>query len=564
MNEAFAGLGLSSSLTQAVAELGFTKPTAIQTEAIPTILSQQSDIVALAQTGTGKTAAFGLPILQMIDPELKTPQALILCPTRELCLQICNDLNVFSKFLPKITPVPVYGGASIQNQISALKRNAQIVVSTPGRLIDLISRKAIKLNDVRYLVLDEADEMLNMGFKEDIDRILSNVPEDKFTYLFSATMPKEVERIAVNYMQNPEQISVGGRNQGAGNIDHIYYTVHSKHRYEALKRVVDFNPSFFGIIFCRTRAETREVADKLIRDGYNSDALHGDLSQQQRDIVMNKFRSRQLQMLVATDVAARGIDVDDITHVIHYNLPDEPENYTHRSGRTARAGKFGISVSIINLKEVYRIKELEKIIGKKFQQGVLPSGFEVCEKQLFSLIEKIHDVEVNEKEIEPYLPQIYSMLNDISKEELIKRFVSDEFNRFLMYYKNSADLTVDQVSKRRESNKRGNFERFFVSVGRMDGMDKGHLLRFVCNAANIESSMIGKLDINHSFSFIEIDGEISDSFLESFKKVSHRGRMVKVEPANDRKDGNRGSKSSKGKKKKGKERSGKERSGKRW
>lgn len=534
MNEAFASLGLVSSITQAVAELGFNEPTPVQKKAIPAILSQQNDLVALAQTGTGKTAAFGLPILQMIDPEINQPQALVLCPTRELCLQICNDIKQFSRFMPKVNAVPVYGGASIQTQISQLKGMAQIVVSTPGRLLDIMSRKAIRLNKVAHLVLDEADEMLNMGFKEDIDRILDQLPEEKFSYLFSATMPREVERIASNYMNNPTNISVGTRNQGAGNIDHIYYTVHSKHRYEALKRIVDVNPAFFGIIFCRTRAETRDVADKLIRDGYNADALHGDLSQQQRDIVMNKFRNRQLQMLIATDVAARGIDVDDITHVIHYNLPDESENYTHRSGRTARAGKFGVSVSILNLKEVSRIRELEKITGKKFHQGVLPSGFEVCEKQLFALIEKIHDVEVNEKEIEPYLDQIYSMLSDLSKEELIKRFVSDEFNRFLMYYKNAADLTVDPTSRRKEKNHGGMYERFFISVGRMDGMDKGHLMRFICNATNMESSMIGKLELNHSFSFVEIESEMADNFLNNFKNISHRGRKVKVEPANAR------------------------------
>jgi ATP-dependent RNA helicase DeaD len=386
-------------------------------------------------------------------------------------------------------------------------------------------------------VLDEADEMLNMGFKEDLDTILSETPSEKATCLFSATMPKEVERIARNYMNEPMQITVGKRGAGATNIEHVYYVVHSRDRYNALKRIVDFYPDIFGIIFCRTKIETQEVADKLIRDGYSADSLHGDLSQQQRDLVMKRFRSKQVQMLVATDVAARGIDVDDVTHVINYNLPDEIENYTHRSGRTARAGKYGISVVILNLKEVYRIKEIERLVGKPFRKEKIPNGFEVCEKQLFALVEKIHDAQVNEAEIAQYLPKIIEQLKDVSKEELIKRFVSDEFNRFLTYYKNAPDLNVENrnMDRERSADKSGKLHsRFFISIGMMDGLDKGSLLRFVCDSTNLEGSNIGRIEIKHSFSFFEVESELEDILMNAFKDVTYRGRKVKLELSSNR------------------------------
>jgi ATP-dependent RNA helicase DeaD len=397
-------------------------------------------------------------------------------------------------------------------------------------MVDMISRKGINLNTVAFVVLDEADEMLNMGFKEDLDTILSETSPEKATFLFSATMPKEVERIARNYMNEPMQITVGKRNAGASNIEHMYYVVHSRDRYNALKRVVDYHPEIFGIIFCRTKIETQEVADKLIRDGYSADALHGDLSQQQRDIVMKRFRSHQVQMLVATDVAARGIDVDDVTHVINYNLPDEIENYTHRSGRTARAGKHGISVVIINIKESGRIRDIERIVGKPFRKMQIPTGVEVCEKQLFALIEKIHDVEVNEEGIAQYLPRILEHLKDVSKEELIKRFVSDEFKRFLDYYKNAPDLNVENRNVERERDRSGKqHSRFFISVGLMDGLDKGQLLRFICDTTNLEGSNIGRIELKHSFSFFEVESELEDILQHAFADVTFRGRKVKVE-----------------------------------
>ena len=531
----FETLGIEPGIIKAIGELGFENPTPIQEQAIPAIINDTKDIVALAQTGTGKTAAFGLPLVQKIDFRSRQTQALILCPTRELCLQITNDLRNFAKYIEHANIVAIYGGASIGNQLRDVKRGAQIVVGTPGRMVDMITRKGINLNTVNFVVLDEADEMLNMGFKEDLDTILSETPAEKATFLFSATMPKEVERIARNYMNEPMTITVGKRNQGASNIEHVYYVVHSRDRYNALKRIVDFYPDIFGIIFCRTKIETQEVADKLIRDGYSADSLHGDLSQQQRDMVMKRFRSRQVQMLVATDVAARGIDVDDVTHVINYNLPDESENYTHRSGRTARAGKHGISVVILNLKEVGRIREIERIVGKPFRKMKIPNGVEVCEKQLFALIEKIHDAEVNEAEIAQYLPSIYEQLKDVSKEELIKRFVSDEFNRFLVYYKNAPDLNVENRNVERDRDRSGKaHSRFFISIGMMDGLDKGQLLRFICDTTNLEGSNIGRIEIKHSFSFFEVESELEDILQNAFKDITFRGRKVKVELSTNR------------------------------
>jgi ATP-dependent RNA helicase DeaD len=559
----FEALGIEARVVKAITELGFETPTPIQEQAIPVLLKEEKDLVGLAQTGTGKTAAFGLPLIQTVDFQSHHTQALILCPTRELCLQITKDLQSYTKYMQGANIVAIYGGASIVNQLRDVKRGAQIVVGTPGRMVDMINRKGVTLKTVKRVVLDEADEMLNMGFKEDLDMILSETPDEKCTWLFSATMPREVESIARKYMADPFQITVGKRNEGNVNIEHVYYVVHSRDRYASLKRIVDYYPEIFGIVFCRTKAETQEVAEKLIRDGYNADALHGDLSQAQRDQVMKRYRSKSLQVLVATDVAARGIDVDDVTHVINYNLPDEIENYTHRSGRTARAGKTGISIVILNVREVSRVKILERIIGKKFTKARIPGGHEVCEKQLFSLISKIHDVEVNEAAIAEYLPQIYAQLQDLSKEELIKRFVSDEFNRFLDYYKNAPDLNVenrslekssDRFSERGErperSGERGestrrvperdsNMTRFFINVGEMDGLDKGGLLRFICDTSNLEGSNIGRIDVKSSFSFFDAAKEVEDFLLNAFKGSTFKGRKVRIDPA-DSGNGNSG------------------------
>lgn len=539
----FEELGLKPEILKAIIELGYETPTPVQEQAIPAIINDAKDIVALAQTGTGKTAAFGLPLIHKIDFKSRQTQALILCPTRELCLQITKDLQSYAKYIEHANIVAIYGGAAISNQLRDVKRGAQIVVGTPGRMVDMITRKGINLSTINFVVLDEADEMLNMGFKEDLDDILSETPPEKATCLFSATMPKEVERIARNYMNEPLTITVGKRNQGASNIEHVYYVVHARDRYNALKRIVDFHPDIFGIIFCRTKIETQEVADKLIRDGYSADSLHGDLSQQQRDMVMKRFRNHQVQMLVATDVAARGIDVDDVTHVINYNLPDEIENYTHRSGRTARAGKSGISVVILNIKEVYRVRDIERIVGKQFTKMKIPNGVEVCEKQLFNLVEKIHDVEVDEAEMAQYLPKILEQLADVSKEDLIKRFVTDEFKRFLTYYKNAPDLNVENRNMDRDR-ERGSVDkdgkkhsRFFISVGLMDGLDKGSLLRFVCDTTNLEGSNIGRIELKHSFSFFEVESELEDILLTAFKEVTYRGRKVNVELSTMRNSG---------------------------
>jgi len=420
----FELLGLSKPVLRAIAELGFESPTPIQEQAIPVMLGGNQDVVALAQTGTGKTAAFGLPLIDLIDFNQRHTQALILAPTRELCMQITRDIQNFSKHMGGAHVVAIYGGASIEGQIREMRKGPQIVAATPGRLVDMIERGVVDLTRIEFVVLDEADEMLTMGFKDDLDLILSQTPDEKNTWLFSATMPSEVQRIAKNYMNNPHEVTVGQRNSGNENIEHLYYVVHAKDRYLALKRIADYNPDIFAIVFCRTKAETQQVADALIKDGYNADALHGDLSQAQRDFVMKRYRSRSLQMLVATDVAARGIDVNDVTHVINYNLPDEIESYTHRSGRTARAGKTGVSIAIIHSKELHKIREIEKIIKRKFTQAQIPTGFDVCEQQLMALVKRIHNVEVDEKTVERYLPQVFEELAELSREDIIKRFVS--------------------------------------------------------------------------------------------------------------------------------------------
>ena len=504
----FQELGLEPMLLKAVTEMGFENPTPIQEQTIPQLQGKSTDMVALAQTGTGKTAAFGLPLLTKLNLNDRNTQALVLAPTRELCVQISKDLINYSKFLNGLKVTAVYGGAPIMGQIRDLKSGSQVVVATPGRLIDLIERKAIDLSHVDIVVLDEADEMLNMGFKDDLDEILSNTPPTKNTWLFSATMPREVERIASKYMESPLEISVGKKNSGNENIQHIYYTVNQRDRYAALKRIADFYPDIFGIVFCRTKAETQEVADNLIKDGYNADALHGDLSQAQRDLVMKRFRSRTLQMLVATDVAARGIDVNNVTHVINYNLPEEAENYTHRSGRTGRAGKTGIAIAIVTPREAGKIRDIERIIQNTFTKAAVPDGAAVCEKQLFHLVNKLHNVEVKDDEIEKYLPKIYDELKDLSKEELIKRFVSEEFNRFYTYYQNSQDLNISN-----EGGNNGKTTRFFVNMGQLDGFNRNSIKDFLVEISNIQGRMIFNIDVKNSFSFFETENKYMDQFL---------------------------------------------------
>jgi ATP-dependent RNA helicase DeaD len=528
----FQESGLRPDIVKAVAELGFEKPTPIQEKTIPFILSSDRDLVALAQTGTGKTAAFGLPMIHNIDELSKTVQGLVLCPTRELCMQITNDLDYFSKYLSGLFVVPVYGGTSIDKQIKALGRGGQIVVGTPGRVLDLIKRKKLKLEAIKYLVLDEADEMLNMGFKEDLDAILSKTPEGRRSMLFSATMPKEIASMAKRYMHNSEEISVGKKNSGAENVQHHYYVVQASNRYLALKRIVDYSPSIYGIVFCRTRRETQEVAEKLMQDGYNADALHGDLSQAQRDYVMSRFRSKHLQLLVATDVAARGLDVNDLTHIINYNLPDELEAYIHRSGRTGRAGKHGISITIVHGRETNKIAQLERKVGKPFEHKLVPNGQEVCEKQLFSLIDKVEWVEVDESTIEGYLDVIYKKLAWLPREELIKRFVSVEFNRFLAYYKDAADLNISAKKVREKKNSRAsnmNFTRFHINLGSRNKVSVIDLISLINKHTGNQSIEIGKIEILNNFSFFEIDKSHEEQIIHAFRNVTRDGLKIKVE-----------------------------------
>ncbi len=530
----FHELGLDSDLLKAVNDLGFITATPIQQQTIPLLTTQLTDLVALAQTGTGKTAAFGLPLLQKLEPDNRNVQALILAPTRELCVQITNDIKNFGKYIKGFSVTAVYGGARIDSQIKDVKRGVQVIVATPGRLIDMIERGAINLRTVSTVILDEADEMLNMGFKDDLDTILRETPETKNTWLFSATMPREVDRIARTYMDSPKEISTGRKNEGADNLDHIYYMVQSRDRYLALKRIVDYYPDIFGIVFCRTKAETQEVADSLIKDGYSADALHGDLSQSQRDFVMKRFRSHTLQMLVATDVAARGIDVNDVTHVINYNLPEDVENYTHRTGRTARAGKSGIAITILTPKDQGKIRDIERIIKKKFLKMDVPNGLEVCEKQLFNLVHKLHKVEVKDEEIETFLPAIYEELKDLSKEELIKRFISEEFNRFHEYYENAPDLNIAKGSvdgafgKHRTS-------RLFVNMGQMDGFNIHSLKDFLSDAVKVQQRMVFNVDVKSSFSFFETESKYVDQFLSlNSSDVEFNNRKISVEVSNKR------------------------------
>jgi ATP-dependent RNA helicase DeaD len=533
----FETLGLQEPILKGIQDLGFIAPTPIQEKAIPVLLGGDRDFVGLAQTGTGKTAAFGLPLLQQIDIKQRHPQGLILCPTRELCLQITNDLKNFSKHLGDVSIVAVYGGSSIVQQLRDLKRGVHIVVATPGRLLDIIERKAVNFANVRYVVLDEADEMLNMGFQEDINNILSNTPEEKTTWLFSATMPQEVRRIAQKYMSDPFELTVGNKNSGNANIEHEYYVVRPREKYAALKRIVDYNPEIFGIIFTRTKIESQEIAESLIRDGYNADALHGDLTQQQRDKVMKRFREKSLQVLVATDVAARGIDVDNVTHVINYELPDDVENYTHRSGRTARAGKSGISIAIITGRDTGKIRQIERVIGKKFTKVEVPDGFAVCEKQLFGLVHKVHNVVVNEEQIEPYLERIFEEFASMSKEEIIKRFASLEFNQFLEYYQDAPDLNVKEERRTAEGGERrssnGKFTRLFINLGSVDDFTRGDMLRYLCDTSGVRGNKIGRIDLKGVYSFFEVENDVVEKFQQTFKKAEYNGRSVRIEMSQD-------------------------------
>jgi ATP-dependent RNA helicase DeaD len=550
----FEELGLKSGVLKSLTEMGFETPTPIQTEAIPHLLKENSDFVGLAQTGTGKTAAFGLPLVSKVEEGRKIPHGLVICPTRELCLQITKDLQNFSKHL-NINVVAVYGGTDIRRQMTDIKNGATIVVATPGRLVDLANRKALRLEEVNWVVLDEADEMLNMGFKEDIDLILEKTPDWKNVWLFSATMPKEVAEIAKNYMSDPLEVSIGHKNQTNENIEHIYFMVKEKDRYAATKRLIDFNPSIYGLIFCRTRRETAMVAEMLEKDGYNAAPLHGDLSQAQRDSVMKRFRERSVQLLVATDVAARGIDVTDITHVINYNLPDDIENYTHRSGRTARAGKKGESLVLINTREMGKIRQIERTIRTTFTVGTVPNAKEICEIQLLKLADKVISTEVKEDEIQEFLPIIMREFDALTKEEVVKKFISAEFNRFIDYYERAGDLNAstgrdrdrgdrddrddDRGSRSRERNPRRDEgkTRFFVSLGKRDGLNPGGLLRVICDSTGLRSENIGKIDILASFSFFEADDELADKILSNVNGTEYEGHKVSVEITKNKSEG---------------------------
>ncbi|MCB2196506.1 MAG: DEAD/DEAH box helicase [Bacteroidetes bacterium] len=541
----FADLGISQDILKGISELGFEEAMPVQQEVIPVLLETNQDIVALAQTGTGKTAAFGLPIVQQITIKNKYPQALILSPTRELCVQIAKDLMAYSKHVNGLKVLPVYGGADINAQIRGLRMGAHVIVATPGRMLDLIKRKNADITNVQTVVLDEADEMLNMGFRDDLNDILESVPDERRTLLFSATMPKEVAAIAKNYMSKPQEITVGKKNAGAESVKHLFYLVHARDRYLALKRIADVNPDIYAIVFCRTRMETKEVAEWLIKDGYSADALHGDLSQAQRDHVMSRFRHKNIQMLVATDVAARGLDVNDLSHVINYNLPDDTEAYTHRSGRTGRAGKTGVSVAIVHLREKYRIKDIEKKINKKFEKADIPTGKEVCKKQLFNLVDKMEHVEIDHEEINGFLPEIYKKLEWLDKEDLIKRFVSLEFNRFLDYYKNAPDLNVpdekDFKQQGRDKGKRrgsdDNYKRLFINVGKNHGLNAQRLMGLVNESTRDRNIPIGKIDIMKSFSFFEIDQQYTDKVLGGLNGYSFEGVKVNSEVAKERPSG---------------------------
>ncbi len=532
----FSDLNLDSKIIKAIEELGFVTPTDIQAKVIPTLLNTKKDIVGLAQTGTGKTAAFGLPIIQNTKIELLYPQTLILSPTRELCIQITKDLKEYAKYYEKLNIVSVYGGASIDTQIKNIKRGAQIIVGTPGRVIDLIKRKRLDISKINSLILDEADEMLNMGFKEEIDKVLLTAPKDKQTLLFSATMPKRIAEIANKYMNDKEQIVAGKQNTGAKNVEHAYYMVRAADRYKALKRIVDFYPNVYGIVFCRTRRETKEVAEKLMQDGYTADALHGDLSQAQRDQVMHRFRLKNLRLLIATDVAARGIDVSDLTHVINYNLPEDSEAYIHRSGRTGRAGKKGRSIVIIHSRELGKIKIIEKKINKTFKHDKVPLGKEICEKQLFNLVDKVEKVEVNEAEINKFLPTIFSKFQHLDKEGIIKHFISAEFNRFLTYYETAPDLNISKDSRNKERNikSESGFTRYYLNIGKVHKLAPTNLIGLINENLKIRNVKVGKIEILKNFSFFELEAGYESQLIKSMNRSKYKGIAIVIEQAKPR------------------------------
>ena len=546
----FEELGVFPEIRRAIEEMGYENPMPVQEEVIPYLLGENNDVVALAQTGTGKTAAFGLPLLQQIDVKNRVPQSLILCPTRELCLQIAGDLNDYSKYIDGLKVLPVYGGSSIDSQIRSLKRGVHIIVATPGRLLDLMERKTVSLSTVHNIVMDEADEMLNMGFTDSINAILADVPKERNTLLFSATMSPEIARISKNYLQNAKEITIGRKNESTSNVKHVAYTVQAKDKYAALKRIVDYYPQIYGIIFCRTRKETQEIADKLMQEGYNADSLHGELSQAQRDAVMQKFRIRNLQLLVATDVAARGLDVDDLTHVINYGLPDDTESYTHRSGRTGRAGKTGTSIAIINLREKGKLREIERIIGKKFIAGEMPTGKQICEKQLIKVIDELEKVKVNEEEITDFMPEIYRKLEWLSKEDLIKRMVSHEFNRFLDYYRDREEIETPTDSRERntrDSRERGSrkaapgFTRLFINLGKMDSFFPSELISLL-NSNTRGRIELGRIDLMKNFSFFEVEEKEAQNVVKALNRANWNGRKVSVEVAGEEAgEGRRGS-----------------------
>ncbi|MFL5788600.1 MAG: DEAD/DEAH box helicase [Flavisolibacter sp.] len=545
----FEELGLQEKLLKAVEELGYINPTPIQEKAIPVLLSGTKDLIGLAQTGTGKTAAFGLPLLQLIETNKKFPQALIVCPTRELCLQIVNEMEQFKKYMSFINVVAVYGGSSISMQIRDIKRGVQIVVATPGRLIDLIERKAINLEEIKYVVLDEADEMLNMGFQDDIEFILKNTPNRDSTWLFSATMPTEIRKVSKHYMKEPVEITVGKMNTANKNVDHQYYITTAHHRYETLKRLIDFNPGMYGIIFTRTKADAQNISEKLTREGYDIEALHGDLTQVQRNKVMGEFRDKAIQLLIATDVAARGIDVVGITHVINYELPDDVEVYTHRSGRTGRAGKTGVCMSIVHSREVGKIKQIERMVQVPFHKLEIPAGKDVCRKQFFYFMDKLLEADISHGSYENYLPMLQEKFADISKEEVLKRVAASEFDRFIKYYENAEDLNVrersgrERIEGRREGPERsrdtkgrefggnGNYTKLFVNLGSKDGFYKASFLQFILDLSDLNKEVLGRVDIKEMNSWIEIDKQAATQMIRSIDGKKYKGRRLRMNEA---------------------------------
>ena len=546
----FEELGVNENIRRAIEELGFEHPMPVQEEVIPYLLGNKNDVIALAQTGTGKTAAFGLPLLQKVNAQDRATQAIVLSPTRELCVQIADDLKDFSKYIDGMHIVPVYGGADIRPQIRAIKHGTQIIVATPGRLVDLINRGVMELEKVNNIVLDEADEMLNMGFSDSINAIFEQLPEDRNTLLFSATMSREVEKVAKSYLHDYKEMVVGSRNEGAEHVNHIYYLVHSKDKYLALKRIVDFHPRIFAIIFCRTKAETQEVADKLIKDGYNAEALHGDLSQQQRDLTMQKFRQHTVQLLVATDVAARGLDVDDLTHVINYGLPDDIESYTHRSGRTGRAGKKGTSISIIHIKEKWKVRQIEKQIGKDFIDGELPKSEEICKKQLFKVMDDIMKTDVDEDQIAPYMADIMRQFEYVDKEDIIKKMVTVTFGRFLDYYQHAPEIEKPVAGKgsrseRGERNTRGKvsngrrqhvaeegFRRLFINLGKSDGFYPGEIMQYLNKHVHGRQE-VGHIDLLQKFSYIEVPEDDAQKVMKALNGTTYKGREVRCNDAEE-------------------------------